>query len=30
VQSYPQAGHPFLNDHHDDAFKVLKIVGFGY
>jgi hypothetical protein len=27
VKEYPQAGHPFLNDHHDVMFKVLKIVG---
>jgi len=27
VKEYPQADIPFLNDHHDAMFKVLKIVG---
>ena len=27
MKEYPQAGIPFLNDHHDVMFKVLKIVG---
>ena len=30
VKEYPQAGHSFLNDHHDPVFKVLKIAGVGY
>lgn len=30
VKEYPDAGHSFLNDHHDTVFKVLKIIGIGY
>jgi hypothetical protein len=29
VKEYPQAGHSFLNDHHDLMFKVLKIARVG-
>ena len=30
VKEYPDAGHSFLNDHHDVLFRMLKIVGIGY
>ena len=30
VKEYPDAGHSFLNDHHNVLFKVLKVVGIGY
>jgi carboxymethylenebutenolidase len=30
VKEYPDAGHSFLNDHHNVLFKMLKVVGIGY
>ena len=30
VKEYPGAGHSFLNDYPDVAFRLLKIVGIGY
>ena len=30
VKEYPDAGHSFLNDHHDVLFKMMKIAGIGY
>ncbi len=30
VKEYPDAGHSFLNDHHDSMFRMLKVVGIGY
>jgi carboxymethylenebutenolidase len=30
VKEYPDAGHSFLNDHHDTLFRMLKVVGIGY
>jgi len=30
VKEYPDAGHSFLNDHHNVLFKLLRIVGIGY
>jgi carboxymethylenebutenolidase len=30
VKEYPDAGHSFLNDHHDTLFKVMKVIGIGY
>jgi carboxymethylenebutenolidase len=30
VEEYPDAGHSFLNDHHNVLFKLLRIVGIGY
>ena len=30
VKEYPDAGHSFLNDHHDTLFRMLKVVGIAY
>ena len=30
VKVYPDAGHSFLNDHHDLMFRMMKVVGVGY
>jgi carboxymethylenebutenolidase len=30
IKDYPEAGHSFLNDHHDTLFRMLKVVGIGY
>ena len=30
IKEYPDAGHSFLNDHHDTLFKMLKVIGIGY
>jgi carboxymethylenebutenolidase len=30
VKEYSDAGHSFLNDHHNVLFKLLRIVGMGY
>lgn len=30
VKEYSEAGHSFLNDHHNVLFKLLRIVGIGY
>lgn len=30
VTEYPDAGHAFLNDHHDAVARMMKIVGIGY
>ena len=30
VKEYPGAGHSFLNDYPDVAFRLLKVVGIGY
>ena len=30
VKEYPQAGHSFLNDHHDTLFRMLKVAGIFY
>ena len=30
VKEYPEAGHSFLNDHHDPLFRMLKVAGIGY
>jgi len=30
VKEYPDAGHSFLNHHHNVLFKLLRIVGIGY
>jgi len=30
VREYPDAGHSFLNDHHNFLFKMMKVVGIGY
>ena len=30
IKEYPEAGHSFLNDHHDTLFRMLKVVGIGY
>jgi len=30
IKEYPDAGHAFLNDHHDKLFRMLKVVGIGY
>jgi carboxymethylenebutenolidase len=30
VKEYPDAGHSFLNDHHDALFRMLKVVGIAY
>jgi len=30
VKEYSDAGHSFLNDHHNVLFKLLRIVGIGY
>ena len=30
IKEYPDAGHSFLNDYPDVAFRIMKIVGIGY
>jgi carboxymethylenebutenolidase len=30
VKEYPDAGHSFMNDHHNAVFAMLRFVGFGY
>jgi carboxymethylenebutenolidase len=30
VKEYPDAGHAFLNDHHDLMARMMKVVGIGY
>jgi carboxymethylenebutenolidase len=30
VKEYPDAGHSFLNDHHDTLFRMVKVVGIAY
>jgi len=30
VKEYPDAGHSFLNDHHNVLFKMMKVIGIGY
>ena len=30
VKEYPDAGHSFLNDHHNLMFRMPKVVGIGY
>ena len=30
VKEYPDAGHSFLNDHHDTLFRMMNVVGIGY
>ncbi len=30
VKEYPDAGHSFLNDHHNTLFRMLKVVGIAY
>ena len=30
VKEYPDAGHSFLNDHHNALFKMMKVIGIGY
>jgi carboxymethylenebutenolidase len=30
VKEYPDAGHSFLNDHHNLLFRMLKVIGIGY
>jgi carboxymethylenebutenolidase len=30
VKEYPDAGHSFLNNHHDAFFKMMKVFGIAY
>jgi len=30
VKEYPDAGHAFLNDHHDLLSRITKVLGTGY
>jgi len=30
VKEYPDAGHSFLNDHHNVLFKMMMVIGIGY
>jgi carboxymethylenebutenolidase len=30
VKEYPDAGHSFLNNHHNVLFKMMKVIGIGY